>query len=165
MYIANVRVVKTIEKIIPIWYVDLTGIVWIRGDFMVVRWTCNDQSAETGSLWTNTSESLDVLSDSAESDVISSCGDETIVSWTGEDKIGVVSSVSDVWNTVSVGVFDVSAVSVVVVSDDEVWSVDNVKVVVSAAKSCLVVWWAWVDTMNFPTYKGYAKLVNKIKDS
>lgn len=148
---------KTIEKIIPIWYIDLTDIVWIRGDFTLVRWTCNGQSVETGSLWTDVSESLDVLSDSAESDVISSYGDETIVSWTGEDKIVVVGYVSDVWNIVSVGVFDVSAVAVVVESDGEVWSVDNVKVVVSVVvilwdvEKPFVVWGAWVDKMNFQT--------------
>lgn len=73
---------------------------------MVVRWPCNGQSVESGSLWNDTSESLEVLSDSAESDVISSYG-----------------SVSDAWNIVSVGVFDVSAV--LVESDGEVWPVDN----------------------------------------
>lgn len=99
---------KTIEKIIPIWYIDLTGIVWIRYDFMVVLWPCNGQSVESGSLWNDTSESLEVLSVSAESDVISSYG-----------------SVSDAWNIVSVGVFDVSAVAVLVESDGEVWPVDN----------------------------------------
>lgn len=73
---------------------------------MVVRWPCNGQSVESGSLWNDTSESLEVLSDSAESDVISSYG-----------------SISDAWNIVSVGVFDVSAV--LVESDGEVWPVDN----------------------------------------
>lgn len=87
---------------------------------MVVRWPCNGQSVETGSLWNDTSESLEVLSDSAESDVISSYG-----------------SVSDAWNIVSVGVFDVSAV--LVESDGEVWPVDNSVVILWDVEKSLAV--------------------------
>lgn len=113
---------KTIEKTIPIWYIDLTGIVWIRYDFMVVRWPCNGQSVESSSLWNDTSEWLEVLSDSAESDVISSYG-----------------SVSDAWNIVSVGVFDVSAVAVLGESDGEVWPVDNSVVILWDVEKSLAV--------------------------
>lgn len=87
---------------------------------MVVRWPCNGQSVESGSLWNDTSESLEVLSDSAESDVISSYG-----------------SVSDAWNIVSVGVFDVSAV--LVESDGEVWPVDNSVVILWDVEKSLAV--------------------------
>lgn len=87
---------------------------------MVVLWPCNGQSVESGSLWNDTSESLEVLSDSAESDVISSYG-----------------SVSDAWNIVSVGVFDVSAV--LVESDGEVWPVDNSVVILWDVEKSLAV--------------------------